>query len=398
MKLSEKASGICPSKTMSLAAMTRKMKQDGVPIIDFGAGEPDFDTPQHIKDAAKEALDNNFTKYAPSAGTEELRSAIADKLKNDNGLNYSYNEIVVSNGSKHALFNAFLAILEQGDEVIIPAPYWLSYTEMVSIAGGVPVIAYTNVMTGYKATEEILKKHLSEKTKAIIINSPNNPTGMVYTKEELEKIADFAVRNDIYVISDEVYEKLIYSGKMQHISIASLNNEIKKRTIVVNGLSKSYAMTGWRVGYTASDVTIASAISNIQSHTTSNINSIALKAAYAALKGDQSCVEEMLNEFKHRRDYIYQRVSDIPYLSCLIPKGAFYLFIDISKLCGEKVDGKKIKDGADVARILLDKYNVAVVPGESFGYDDHIRISFAVGMEDIVEGIDRIENFVKDNF
>lgn len=398
MKLSDKAKNIRASATLGLSAQAAKMREDGIDIISFGAGEPDFDTPDFIKQAAIDAINENFTHYTAYEGCEELRKAIADKLKRDNNLDYDYTQIVVSNGSKHALNNAFAAILDPGDEVIVPAPFWLSYIEIIKMEYGVPVIVNTQKENAFKVNSSMLEEVVTDKTKAIIINSPNNPTGMVYTERELQDIADFAIKHDLFVISDEIYEKLIYSSKLSHISIASLGEDIYKRTIVINGLSKSHAMTGWRVGYTASSKEIAEVIGGIQSHSTSNVNSIAQKAAIVALNSEQSCVDEMLTEFKHRRDYISQRISDIPLLSSLLPKGAFYLFVDISKLCGLKVDDIEIKDSEDVAKILLEQYNVAVVPCNVFGYEKYIRISYATSMGNIVEGVNRIEKFVKHNF
>lgn len=398
MKLSGKASSVKASATLNLSALANKLKKEGVDVINFASGEPDFDTPDYIKNAAIEAINNNFTRYTPYEGCEELRKAIAQKLKKDNNLDYDYTQIVVSNGSKHALNNAFMAILELGDEVLLPAPFWLSYAEIIKMAGGVPVIVKTEMENGFRVNVEMLEKHLTKKTKALIINSPNNPTGMVYSESELQKIADFAVKNDIMVISDEIYEKLIYSNKMKHVSIASLNKEIYERTIVVNGFSKSYAMTGWRVGYTACSSKIAGIIANVQSHSTSNVNSIAQMAALAALNDETDCIEKMITEFKHRRDYTIQRISDIPLLSSLIPKGAFYLFVDISKLCEYEYNGEPIKDSEDFSRILFEKYNVAVVPCNVFGYNKYIRLSFATSMAEIVEGINRIEMFIKNNF
>jgi len=398
MNLSDKALEIKKSETLNITARANQMREDGIDVISFAAGEPDFDTPDYIKQAAINAINDNFTRYTPSEGNVELKQAICDKLKKDNFLNYSNNQIVVSNGSKHALINTFIAILNFGDEVIIPAPYWLSYPEIVKIADGVPVIVNTDKEKCFKITVEQIEKNMTDKTKAIIINSPNNPTGMVYTIDELNKIADFAVKNDLYIVSDELYEKLIYSSKSKHISIASLNDEIYYRTIVINGLSKSHAMTGWRVGYSASNKEIAQVIANIQSQCTANVNSIAQKAALAALTGEQDCIKDMVKAFERRRDYISQRISDIPLLSSLRPKGAFYLFVDISKLCGNAVNNEVINNAEDVAKILLEKYNVAVIPWDSFGYDEYIRISYAASMGDIVEGLNRIERFVKDNF
>lgn len=398
MKLSNIAMKARPSSTLSLSAEANRKKAEGVDIINFSAGEPDFDTPEHIKAAAIKAINDNFTKYTPYEGITPLRQAVADELKRDCGLEYDYTQIVVSNGSKHALKNAFTAILDAGDEVLVPAPYWNSYIDIINMCGGVPVTVPTTIEQGFKVNAKLLAEKLTDKTKAIIINSPNNPTGMVYSKEELEGIAEFAVKNDLFVISDEIYRKLIYSKKLKHTSIASLNDEIKDRTIVIDGLSKSHSMTGWRVGYSASNKEVAVAIANIQSNSTSNVNSIAQMAALEALVGDQSRAVEMLKEFELRRDFISQRISDIPFLSSLLPKGAFYMFVDVSKLFGKSISDISINNSDDVAKILLDKYNVAVVPSAAFGYDNYIRISYATSMRDIVEGANRIEKFIKENF
>lgn len=398
MNLSKRALQINPSETLTILEMANKMNSNGDDVIIFGAGETDFDTFDNVKDAAIDAINDNFTRYTPGSGIEELRRAVCDKLKNENGLSYDYEQIVISNGSKQALLNACIAILNPEEEVIIPSPYWVSYPEIVKLAGGVPVIVKTEKENCFKVTKELLKSVLSEKTKAVILNSPCNPSGMVYSMQELQVIADFAEEHDIFIISDEIYEKFTYSSKLKHISIASLGKNIYNRTIVVNGLSKSHAMTGWRVGYSASTKEIATVMANIQSHSTSNVNSIAQKAALEALKGSQEHVSEMVTEFKHRRDYVAQRVSDIPLLSSLIPKGAFFLFVDTSKMCGMEVLGTKINNANDVSKILLDKYKVAVVPCDSFGFENYIRLSYAISMEHIVKGINRIEKFVKENF
>lgn len=398
MKLSRIAEKMRPSSTLSISAKANKMAAEGIDVINFSAGEPDFDTPKNIKEAAKAALDNNFTHYTPYEGIPQLRQAVADDLKKQCSLDYSYEQIVISNGSKHALKNAFTAILNPGDEVLVPAPYWNSYIDIINMTYGVPVIINTKKGNGFRVTVPQLEEALTDKTRAIIINSPNNPSGMMYSKEELRAIGEFAVKNDLYVISDEIYKKLVYSKKLRHTSIASLGKEIYDRTIVVDGLSKSYAMTGWRVGYTASNPQVAAAIANIQSNSTSNINSIAQAAALEALTGDQSEVETMIKEFERRRDYISQRISDTPLLSSLLPKGAFYLFVDVSKLYGGKVRDIEIRTSEDVAKALMDYYNVAVVPSGAFGYPDYIRISYATSMRDVVEGTNRIERFVKDNF
>lgn len=398
MKLSAVAEKMRPSSTLSISSEANKKIAEGMDIINFSAGEPDFDTPANIKEAAKAAIDNNFTHYTPYEGIEALRQAVADDLKKECGLDYTADQIVISNGSKHALKNAFTAILNPGDEVIVPAPYWNSYIDIINMTYGVPVIINTKMGNGFRVKVSELEAALTDKTKALIINSPNNPSGMMYSEDELKEIADFAVKNDIYVVSDELYKKLVYSKKLKHTSIASLGSEIYDRTIVVDGLSKSYAMTGWRVGYTASNKEIARAIANIQSNSTSNINSIAQMAALEALTGDQSEVENMIKAFEHRRDYIAQRISDIPLLSSLLPKGAFYLFVNVSRLYGGTVRGVEINSSKDVADTLMRFYNVAVVSSEAFGYPDYIRISYATSMRDVVEGSNRIERYVKENF
>ena len=398
MKLSQKAKNINPAITLALTSKAMDMIKEGIDVINFSSGEPDFETPDYIKKAGIEAIEN-FSLYAsPSDGLKELREAIAKKLHNENNIKYSYSQIIVCHGAKQALNNAFFAILNEGDEVIIPAPYWTSYPEIVKKCGGKPVFIYTQKEDLFKVNVNMLKQALTPKTKAIIINSPNNPTGMVYTEEELKEIADFVIENDLFVISDELYEKLIYSNKIKHTSIASLGKEIYDRTIVINGFSKCYAMSGWRIGYTASNKKIANIMSNVQSHTTSSVNVIAQKAALEALTSSNPVLDDILYEFKKRRDYIAQRISDIPMLSSLRPKGAFYQFIDISKLFGHIIDDITINDSEDVAKILLDKYRVCVVPCNMFGYEKYIRLSYTTSMQNIVEGINRIEQFIKQNF
>ncbi len=397
-KLSDKASAIKLSSTLRVTALARELKEKGINVISFGPGEPDFDTPENIKQAAINAINTGFTKYTDGSGTVELRKAICDKLKRDNGLDYDYTQIIVSNGAKHSLNNIFMALLDDGDEVIIPAPFWLSYPEMVRMAGGVPVIMYTEETNSFAVTEELLNAHISPKTKAIVINSPNNPSGMIYDEKTLRTIADFAVKNDIYVISDEIYEKLIYDDSVGHISIASFNEEIFKRTIVVNGFSKSHSMTGWRIGYTASNKEIAKIMANIQSHGTSNPNSIAQKAAFEALTGDQAALDDMCAEFRKRCDYIYERVCGLKDVYAAKPRGAFYIFINVEKLCGREVKGVIIKDAADFSEMLLNEKSVAVVSCADFGYEKHIRLSYAVSIDTIKEGMDRIETFINENF
>lgn len=396
MEYSKKALNIKPSSTLAITAKAGELKASGLDVVGFGAGEPDFDTPEHIKKAAIDAINSGFTKYTPVPGIKPLREAIVEKLKKENGVEYDFSQIVVSNGAKHSLFNAFMAILNDGDEVIIPAPYWLSYSEIVAVSGGKPVICYTKEENNFILTRQDLEKAYTPKTKAIIFTSPSNPTGMVMEKKDLEMIADFAVEKDLFVISDEIYEYLIYNENKKHISIASLNDEIYKRTIVVNGMSKSYAMTGWRIGYTASNPQLAKLMSSFQSQTTSNANSIAQKAALAALTGPQDCVEKMRQEFQKRCDYIFEREEAIPGISALKPDGAFYLFVNVSELCGKKYDGSEIKSAADFAALLLEKKMVALVPCADFGMPNHVRLSYAISMETIKKGMDRIEEFVKE--
>ncbi len=393
MILSNKAMKIKPSSTLAITAKANQMKADGIDVIGFGAGEPDFDTPQHIKDAAIAAINAGFTKYTPVAGTVELRNAICKKFKEDNNLEYKPSQIVVSNGAKHSLTNTFMAILNPGDEVIIPAPFWLSYPDMVSLADGVPVIIKTLKENAYKVTMEELEKAYTSKTKALIINSPSNPTGMLYSKQELEAIAKFAVEKDIFVVSDEIYEKLIYEGQ-EHISIASLNDEIYKRTVVINGVSKSYSMTGWRIGYTASSEEVAKLMSNVQSHAASNPNSIAQKATVAAINGPQECVEEMKAEFDARRKYMVERVNKMKNISCISPEGAFYVFIDVEDTFGMKYKDMTIESAADFAAAIIEGEQVAVIPCEDFGFGTHIRISYAISHKNIEKGLDRLESFV----
>ncbi len=396
MKLSRKAERIKPSSTLAISAKAAELKAQGLDIVGFGVGEPDFDTPEHIKEAGIKAIKDGFTRYTPASGIAELRKAVAKKLKEDNGLDYDYTQIIISNGAKHALINAFMAILNEGDEVIIPAPYWLSYSEIVNIAGGVPVIVKTKKENNYMLTREELDAAYTEKTKALVIVSPSNPTGMVSSLDDLKMIADFAVEKDIIVIADEIYEKLIYDEDKKHISLASLGKEIYDRTIVINGVSKSYAMTGWRIGYTASNPKIAKLIGSLQSHMTSNPNSIAQKATLAAIEGPQDCVKEMCVEFKKRRDYIFEREEKIPFITALKPEGAFYLFIDVSGIYGKKYDGVEINSAADMADLLIEKKLVAVVPCADFGMPDHIRLSYATSLEMIKKGMDRIEEFVNE--
>jgi aspartate aminotransferase len=391
--LSKKALEISPSPTMAIDSKAKEMQSQGIDVIGFGAGEPDFDTPALIRDQAIKAINEGHTRYTPAAGTLELREAICSKLLTDNDLSYKPSQIVVSNGAKHSINNALAALLNPGDEVLIPAPYWVSYPEMVRLNDGVPVVVETDLANNLKATVKDLQKSLSANSKVLVLNSPSNPTGQVYSKTELQAIADFCTENKIYVISDEIYEKLIY-GQEEHISIASFNEQIKDLTIVVNGVSKSYAMTGWRIGYTASAAAIATVMANIQSHTASNPNSIAQKATVAALKGPQDSIMEMHRAFDERRRYIFKRINSLPYLNALEPQGAFYLFVSTAATSGKSYRNSKLKSSDDFSAHLLESEKVAVVPGTGFGAPDYVRLSFATSMENIVEGLNRIEAFV----
>ena len=395
LTLSRKAQAVKPSSTLASTAKAKELKAQGLDVVGFGAGEPDFNTPDNICNAAIKAIKDGFTKYTPASGIVELKQAVCDKFKKFNGLDYKPSQIVIRNGGKHSLTNVFEAILNPGDEVIIPAPYWLSYPEIIKLSDGVPVFVRGEKENGYKVTAEQLQAATTEKTKALVLNTPNNPTGMIYSEEELRAIADYAVKNDIYVVSDEMYEYLVYNGN-KHISIASFNEEIYKRTITVSGLAKSYAMTGWRIGYTGSSEEIAKLMGSVQSHQTSNPNSIAQKAALEALTGDQSTVQMMLGEFDKRRKFMYEKMSALPYVSTEEPLGAFYVFADVSEALKKEYKGKKVETAAEFARILIEDYNVAVVPCADFGFPDHIRLSYAISVEQIDKGLTRIEKFLND--
>ncbi len=395
LTLSKKAQSVKPSSTLAITAKAKEMKASGIDVVGFGAGEPDFNTPDNVCEAAISAIKSGFTKYTPASGTNELKEAICKKFKDFNGIEYKPNQIVISNGGKHSLSNIFDAILNAGDEVIIPAPYWLSYPEMVKLSDGVPVYIEGSKENGYKVTADQVQKVITDKTKALILNSPSNPTGMIYTLEELTAIAEVVVKNDIFVVADEMYEYLIY-GEEKHISIASLNEEIYKRTITCSGLSKSYSMTGWRIGYTGSSVEIAKPMSSVQSHATSNPNSIAQKAALEALVGPQDAVEAMKKEFNDRRLYMYNRVAAMSHISCLEPKGAFYVFIDCSEALSMKYKGEVVGTADRLTEILLEEKQVAVVPCADFGFPNHIRLSYAISMKQIEKGLDRIESFTKE--
>ncbi|MBU7581992.1 MAG: pyridoxal phosphate-dependent aminotransferase [Nostoc sp. TH1S01] len=385
MKLAARVSQVKPSLTLAIAAKAKAMKAEGIDVCSFSAGEPDFDTPAHIKAAAAKALAEGKTKYGPAPGEPKLREAIAQKLKSDNGLDYKAENVIVTNGGKHSLYNLIMALIDPGDEVIIPAPYWLSYPEMVTLAGGVSVIVNTDASTGYKITPEQLRQAITPKTKLFVLNSPSNPTGMVYTPEEIKALAQVIVDADIYVVSDEIYEKILYDGA-EHLSIGSLGQEIFERTFISNGFAKAYSMTGWRLGYLAGPVEIIKATNSIQGHSTSNVCTFAQYGAIAALQESQDCVAEMLQAFTKRRQVMLERINAIPSLYCPKPDGAFYLFPDISKT------GLKSLEFCDA---LIEEHQVAVIPGIAFGADNNIRLSYATDLATIEKGLDRLEKFVR---
>ncbi len=391
--ISKRAMAISPSPTLAITAKANQMKAEGIDVIGFGAGEPDFDTPLHIKDAAKKSLDMGFTKYTPTSGIKELKEAICKKFRNDNSLDYSPTEVIVSCGAKHSIYNAVMVLCDDGDEVIIPSPYWVSYPEMVKLAGGQAVFVETTEKNGFKITPQQLEKAITKKTKLFILNSPSNPTGMIYRKDELQALSEIIVKSGIYCISDEIYEKLIYDNE-QHISIASFGSEIKNRTIVVNGVSKSYSMTGWRIGYAAGPKEIIQAMSNLQDHSTSNPTSISQWASVEAIAEGESGIIKMKEEFKKRQDYMVERINNIKGLSTIKPQGAFYCFVNVSELFGKKSDGKIISDSLAITDLLLSKAHIAVVPGSVFGDDRYIRLSYATSLKNITEGLNRLEKFV----
>jgi aspartate aminotransferase len=395
MVLAERVKGIKPSPTLAVDARAKAMKAEGIDVVGFGAGEPDFDTPENIKEAAVKALKSGFTKYTPVGGTDELKDAIINKLKNDNGIVYERSQIIVSTGAKHSLYNVAQALYGPGDEVIIPAPYWVSYPDQVILNDATPVIVQTREDEGFVLTAEAFEAAITPKTRALILNSPSNPTGLGYPKKALERIAEVAVKHKVMVISDEIYEKITYDG-FRHVSIASLGSEIKDLTITINGLSKSHAMTGWRLGYAAGPKEVIGAMTKIQSQSTSNPCSITQKAAVEALNGPQDFLPVMVAEFDKRRKYIVERLNAIPGFSCPTPVGAFYAFPRVSPVYGKSFKGKEIKGSADLAAYLLEEAKVAVVSGDAFGADDYIRLSYATSMAAIEKGLDRIEKAVSE--
>lgn len=394
MQFSDKAMRIEPSITLNITAKAKELKSKGIDIISFGAGEPDFNTPKNIINKAIEAMNEGKTKYTPTSGIIELKEAICKKLKKENSLAYKPSQIIVSTGAKQCLANAFLAILNPGDEVIVSVPYWVSYPELIKLADGVPVFINTGKEYDYKFTIEALKKNLTEKTKAIILNSPNNPAGTIYKKEELLEIAKFAEENELIIISDEIYEKLIYDGE-KHISIGTLTTYAYENTILINGLSKSSAMTGWRMGYAAGSEEVIKLMSSIQSHMTSNTNSITQYASLEALNGSKDELEKMVLEFDKRRKYMIDRLRNIKGITFIEPKGAFYVMVNISEFYNKKYNGKEIKDSFTFSNVLLEEKDTAVIPGIGFGSDEYVRLSYAISLENIEKGLDRIEQFLK---
>jgi aspartate aminotransferase len=388
--LSDRIKAIAPSPTLAIDSKTKELVAQGHDIINLSVGEPDFGTPAAACQAGIEAINAGFTKYTAVPGINELRKAIAKKLKEENGLDYEAEEIIVSNGAKHSLYNAFMALCNPGDEVIVPAPYWVSYPEMIRLTGAEPVIISTDETTGFKITPEMLEKAITPKTKALLINSPSNPTGAVYSPEELKALADVIERHEFYVISDEIYEKMVYG--VQHISIASVSEAMKKRTLVVNGFSKAFAMTGWRVGYIASDRQLVKAMTSFQSQTTSNPTSISQKAALKALE----CFDEQaIALFRMRLDTVMDRLEKMPLIRCIRPQGAFYVFPNVSEIIGKSYQGAEIDSANTFAALLLEKANIALVPGEGFGAPNNIRISYAVSDENLEKAMDRLESFLQ---
>lgn len=393
--LSALASKVNPSTTVAVDTKFKAMKAAGIDVIGFGAGEPDFATPDHIKLAAMEAIVHNQTKYTPASGMAELKNSIIRRLKADCGLEYTRDEVVVTSGAKHICYVALKTLVNPGDEVVLPAPYWVSYKELIQMVGGVPVIINCEEEAGFKMTAQQLADACTEKTKCLILNNPSNPTGMLYTKEELAAIAEVCKEKDIYVLSDEIYYKLLYDGRT-YTSFAAISEDAKERTVVVNGVSKSYAMTGWRIGYAACPNAIAKVMANYLSHSTSAACTVSQVASMTALDGDQSAVEVMRQAFEVRRNHLVERMNAIPYVSCLKPEGAFYVMMNISQLIGKKLYGVEIKDADDFSALFLEKGLVAVVSCTGFDAPNFVRWSYATSMENIDGGLDRLEKFLKE--
>ena len=391
--LSDRAKRVKPSPTLSMDAKAKAMKAAGVDIVNFGVGEPDFDTPDNVKEAAIKAIKEGFTKYTPVGGIDPLKDAIIEKFKKDNNLTYTREEIIVSCGAKHSLYNIAQALYNPGDEVLILSPYWVSYPDQVLLNDATPVFIKTHESDSFMVKPEAVKAHITKRTKAIILNSPSNPTGLTYDRKTLEGIAEIALRHGIFVVSDEIYEKLTYDG-ISHVSIASLDNEIKSKTIVVNGLSKSFAMTGWRIGFAAGPKELIKAMTNIQSQSTSNPTSISQKAAVEALTGPQDFIAMMLLEFDKRRRFLIKELNAIPGISCLTPTGAFYAFPNTSKFYGRSIGARSIGSSSDLVLYLLEEAKVGLVHGEAFGDDNYIRLSYATSINEIRKGVERIREAV----
>ncbi|MFN3135070.1 MAG: pyridoxal phosphate-dependent aminotransferase [Candidatus Kryptonium sp.] len=391
-KLSEKILNLAESETLRISALAKNMKAQGIDVVSLSAGEPDFPTPEHVKEAAIQAIKENFTKYTQNQGIPELINAIIEKFRHDNNIEYKPTEILVSNGAKHSIFNALQAICNPGDEVIIPAPYWVSYPPMVALADAKPIILRTDIKSNFKITPEQLKETITEKTKALIFNSPSNPTGTVYTEDEIRKIAEVIYEKNIFVISDEIYEKIIYEGR--HFSMASIE-ELKNLVITINGVSKAYAMTGWRIGYLGANEEIVKLANKVQGQMTSNASSISQKAALAALTGPQEPVRKMVNEFKIRRDFLCSELKQIPGIEVFVPSGAFYVFPKVSAYYGRSYNGMVIKNSNDFCEFLLKEEKLAIIPGDAFGMDEYVRISYAASMEELMKGVERFRRAIE---
>jgi aspartate aminotransferase len=393
MKFAERVTGIKPSPTLTITAKANELKAAGRDIIGFGVGEPDFDTPENIRNVAIKAIQEGFTRYTAASGIVELKDAIIEKLRKDNNLIYDRSQIVVSCGAKHTIYNVIQALLQKGDEIIIPAPYWVSYPDMAILADATPVILQTEESDGFKIDPRKLEKAINKNTKMLVLNSPSNPTGSAYTRNEIEAIAEVIVGKDIIVMSDDIYEKIIYDDFV-FSNIANVSEEMKNQTIVINGVSKAYAMTGWRIGYGAGPKDIIAQASKIQSQSTSNPTSISQKASVEALTGNQDATGMMVKEFKRRRDFIVKSLNEMEGVYCLNPEGAFYAFPNVSGLYGKSYQGRTITDSTSLTALLLDEANIAVVPGIAFGEDKGIRFSYALSMENIAEGMKRMKSVV----
>jgi len=394
VQIASRVREISPSATLAISARVKELRSQGVDVVGFGAGEPDFDTPEPIKEAGIAAIREGFTKYTPASGTPELRQAVCDKLGRENSLEYTPQQVVISCGAKHTLFNIMQSLIEPGDEAVVIAPYWVSYCEMIRVAEGVPVVVRTEESKDFKVSPQALSSALTPKTKLLILNSPSNPTGTVYTREELEAVARVLRPSSACVVSDEIYEKLLYDGR-SHGGILNVAPDLKDRCVYVGGVSKSYSMTGWRIGFLAGPRELADAVGRLQSHSTSNPSSMCQKAALAALTGNQQCVEDMRVEFAKRRDYIVDRLNSIPGVTCRTPAGAFYVFPNVSAFYGRSLGGIHVKDSTTFTQACLEKAQVAMVPGIAFGEDNYVRLSYATSMENIKKGLDRLEKLLE---